>query len=173
MSNDEIQNPITQLDMKNAGHPHELLLINLIFNHVLLFIGTMGLVGPYPLLPLVVPVTSVGILSYIFLRAKRAQTSDTWFVNAHWQICAQRSRKFIFMLLGAGILLLLGWAGYAFLGMTKVKVLALFAVAILPVMVTILILVVLESDAMNQARKGTMPEWAAKRFATLARKTSN
>ena len=164
---------ITQQDTKNAGHPHELLLINLIFNHVLVFIGTMGLVSLYPLLPLIVPVISVGILIYIFFRAKRAQTCDTWFVNAHWQICAQRSRKFILMLLGAGVLLLLGWAGYAFLGMAKVKVLALFAIAILPVMITILILVVLESDAMNLARKGTLPEWAAKRYAPSASETSN
>lgn len=168
-----MQNDVTTQDTKNAGHPHELLLINLIFNHVLVFIGTMGLVSLYPLLPLVVPAISISILGYIFYRAKRAQTCDTPFVNAHWQICAQRSRKFIYMLLGASILLLLGWLGYSFLGMAKVKVLALFAVAILPVMITILVLVVLESDAMNHARKGTLPEWAAKRYAAFTAKAAN
>lgn len=160
-----MQSEISPQEMKRAGHPHELLLINLILNHVLFFISTLGLAGSYPYLPLVVPVISVSILSFIFYRAQRAKTCDSRYVSAHWQICAQRSRKFIFMLAGASLLLLLGWLGYAFLGMAKVTVIALFGVAILPIMATILVLVVLESDAMNQARKGTLPEWAAQRYA--------
>lgn len=173
MSDNLMPADISEADSKNAGHPHELLLINLIFNHVLVFIGTMGLVSLYPYLPLVVPLISVGIISYIFFRAKRAQTHDSWFVSAHWQVTARRSRIFLIMLAGACLLLLLGWLAHTFLGMAKVKVLALFAVAILPVMITILVLVVLESDAMNQARKRTLPAWAAKRFAVQNGKASN
>lgn len=168
-----MNNEVSPQDTKRAGYPHELLLINLILNHVLIFIATMGLAGSYPLLPLVVPAISVSILAFIFYRAKRALTSDPAFVSAHWQICAYRSRTFLFMLAAASLLLLLGWLGYAYLGMAKVTVFALFAVAILPIMGTILTLVVLESDAMNQARKGTMPQWAAQRFAASTRKSSN
>jgi len=167
-----MQSEISLQEMKRAGHPHELLLINLILNHVLFFISTLGLAGSYPYLPLVVPVISVSILSFIFYRAQRAKTCDSRYVSAHWQISAQRSRKFIFMLAGASLLLLLGWLGYAFLGMAKVTVIALFGVAILPIMATILVLVVLESDAMNQARKGTLPEWAALRYAVTTRSQS-
>ena len=161
-----MQAEISSQDAKHAGNPHELLLINLILNHVLIFISTLGLAGSYPYLPLVVPATSFSILTYIFLRAQRAKTNDPWFVSAHWQICAQRSRIFLAMLAGACLLLLLGWLGYTFLGMAKVTVIALFAVAILPVMGTLLVLVVLESDALNQARKGTLPQWAMQRYAT-------
>lgn len=161
---------ISPQDAKRAGFPHELLLINLILNHVLIFIASMGLAGSYPLLPLVVPVISVSILGFIFYRARRALTRDPWFVSAHWQVCAHRSRTFMIMLAGASLLLLLGWLVYSQLGMAKVTVLALFAVAILPIMATLLTLVVLESDAMNHARKGTLPQWAAQRFAATTSK---
>ncbi len=173
MKDENMQADVSPQDIKRGGHPHELLLINLILNHVLIFIATMGLAGSYPLLPLVVPFISVSIVSFIFYRARLARTRDTLFVSAHWQICAQRSRIFLIMLAGACLLLLLGWLAYAYLGMAKVTVLALFAVAILPVMATILVLVVLESDAMNHARKGTLPEWALQRYGASARKISN
>jgi len=173
MKDDLMQAEISTQDAKRAAFPHELLLLNLILNHVLIFIGTMGLAGSYPFLPLVVPIISVSIVSFIFYRARLARTRDTLFVNAHWQICAQRSRIFLFMLAGACLLLLLGWLGYAYLGMAKVTVIALSGIAILPVMGTILVLVVLESDAMNHARKGTLPEWAAQRFAASSKEISN
>lgn len=152
-------------DARRAAHPHELILVNLILNHVFFFVSTLGLSGPYPFLPLMVPVISVSILAYIFWRAQRAQTRDPWFVSVHWQVCARRSRIFLAMLAGACVLLLLGWLGYFYLHMAKVLVLALFSIAGLPVMVTMLVLVVLESEALNQARNGSLPQWAAQRFA--------
>lgn len=152
-------------DARRAAHPHELILINLILNHVFFFVSTLGLSGPYPFLPLMVPIISVSILAYIFWRARRAKAFDPWFVSAHWQVCARRSRIFLAMLAGACVLLLLGWLGYFYLHMAKVLVLALFSIAGLPVMVTLLVLVVLESEALNQARNGSLPQWAAERFA--------
>jgi hypothetical protein len=160
-------------DAKRAAHPHELILVNLILNHVFFFVSTLGLSGPYPYLPLMVPIISVSILAYIFWRAKRAQTYDPWFVSAHWQICARRSRLFLAMLAGACLLLLLGWLGYSYLHMEKVLVLALFAIAGLPVMVTMLVLVVLESDTLHQAGNGSLPQWAVQRFAASKEFVSN
>lgn len=164
---------ISSQDAKRAAHPHELLLVNLILNHVFFFVSTLGLSRPYPLLPLIVPLISVSILAYIFWRAKRAQTRDPWFVSAHWQVCARRSRIFLAMLAGACLLLLLGWLGYFYLHMAKVLVLALFSVAGLPVMITMLVLVVLESEALHQARNGSLPQWAARRFAATNEPLSN
>ena len=155
---------VSAQDAKRAAHPHELLLVNLILNHVFFFVSTLGLSGPYPFLPLMVPIISVSILTFIFWRTNRAQTCDSWFVSAHWQVCARRSRLFLAMLAGACLLLLLGWLGYFYLHMAKVQVLALFSIAGLPVMITMLVLVVLESEALNQARNGSLPQWAARRF---------
>ncbi|MFZ2540716.1 MAG: hypothetical protein WAW75_02960 [Gallionella sp.] len=164
---------VSSQDAKRAAHPHELILVNLILNHVFFFVSTLGLSGPYPLLPLMVPTISVSILAFIFWRANREHTRDSWFVSAHWQICARRSRIFLAMLAGACLLLLLGWMGYIYLHMAKVLVLALFAVAGLPVMVTMLVLVVLESEALHQARNGSLPQWAAQRFAASKEPVSN
>ncbi len=158
-------------DTKRAAHPHELLLVNLILNHVFFFVSTLGLSGPYPYLPLMVPIISISILAYIFWRAQRAKTCDPWFVNAHWQVCARRSRIFLAMLAGACVLL--GWLGYYYLHMAKVLVLALFSIAGLPVMITLLVLVVLESEALNQARNGSLPQWAVERFAPSKEPISN
>lgn len=164
---------VSPQDAKRAAHPHELILVNFILNHVFFFVSSLGLSGPYPYLPLIVPIISVSILAYIFWRAKRAQTRDPWFVNAHWQVCARRSRIFLAMLAGACLLLLLGWLGYFYLHMAKVQVLALFSIAGLPVMITMLVLVVLESDALHQARNGSLPQWAARRFAASGMHASN
>ena len=160
-------------ETKRAAHPHELLLVNLILNHVFFFVSTLGLSGPYPYLPLMVPIISISILAYIFWRAQRVKTCDPWFVNAHWQVCARRSRIFLAMLAGACLLLLLGWLGYYYLHMAKVLVLALFSIAGLPVMITLLVLVVLESEALNQARNGSLPQWAVERFAPSKEPISN
>ena len=164
---------VSAQDAKRAAHPHELLLVNLILNHVFFFVSTLGLARPYPFLPLMVPIISVSILAYIFWRAQRAQTCDPWFVSAHWQVCARRSRLFLVMLAGACLLLLLGWLGYFYLHMAMVLVLALFSIAGLPVMATMLVLVVLESEALHQARNGSLMQWAAERFATSKKPISN
>lgn len=170
---DTMKYDIPAPEAKRAAHAHELLLVNLILNHVFLFISTLSLSGPYPYLPLVVPLISISILSYILWRAHRAQTNVHWFVNAHWQMCARRSRIFLSMLVIVGLMLLLGWVGYAYFHLAKVLVLAWFSVAGLPVMGTLLTLVVLESDALNQARNGRFPQWAAQRFAASRKAISN
>ena len=162
---DTMKFDVSAQDAKRAAHPHELLLVNLILNHVFFFVSSLGLSGPYPYLPLMVPIISVSILAYIFWRAQRAKICDPWFVSAHWQVCARRSRLFLAMLAGASLLLLLGWLGYFYLHMAKVLVLALFSIAGLPVMITMLVLVALESEALNQACNSSLPQWAAERFA--------
>jgi hypothetical protein len=99
-----------------------------------------------------VPVFSFLALAYILWRARRAKQQDEWYVMCHWQICAARSRLFIYMLLLGLSVVLLGWLGYSQLGMMKEVVIALIGgVGILPVMVTVLILILMESDALHQA----------------------
>ncbi|WP_419590911.1 hypothetical protein [Thiolapillus sp.] len=44
---------------KKARHPHEFLLINLITNHILLFVGLLGMAKQEPWLLLIVPIISL------------------------------------------------------------------------------------------------------------------
>ncbi|MBK5963501.1 hypothetical protein CCR95_05200 [Thiocystis minor] len=156
---------VTHDEIKRANVPHELFLINLIGNHILLTVGLGGLAGSYPWVMALIPAISFGILGFTLWRARRAIEHDSWYVMCHWQVCARRSRLFMLML---GLLLLavaLGWAGYTYGGMMKEAVWALVAgIGILPVMASILVLVMIESDALYHANQAKLPHWVVERF---------
>ena len=148
-----------------AKIPHEILLTNLIGNHILWFIAALGMAGSYWQPLLVVPVFSFGTLAYILWRARRAKAQDDWYVMCHWQICAARSRVFIYLLLLGVTVVILGWVGYTYFGMMKVAVYAISGgVGILPVMVTVLILILMESDALHQASLQKLPKRIVEKY---------
>lgn len=157
-----MQFEITEQERKNARHPHEILLINLVTNHILIFVAILGLAKTYPALLLVVPAISITILSYLLFRARRALTTAPWFEKCHWQLCRQRSRFFIAMLaiMGLVITAVLLVAG----GEPKPQHYALGGVGMLPTLLSVLALIVMESDAMHQARQGKLPDSMIKRF---------
>jgi len=156
---------VTTEESHNAKIPHEIFLTNLIANHILWFVAALGLVKSYWQPLALVPVVSVVILSYTLWRAGKSRKVDTWFVMCHWQIAAKRSMIFIGMLTFLGLVTTLGWAGYTFLGMKKVAVQAMIGGAgILPVMVTVLVLIIMESDALHQATQHKLPKAIQERF---------
>ena len=137
---------------RQAKIPHDIFLTNLIGNHILWFVAALGLVRSYWQPLALVPIVSLALLVYTLWRAKRSLKDDHWYVMVHWQIAAQRSRFFIYMLLAVLVVCLLGWIGYTYLGMMKVAVMALMGgVGLLPIMVTVLVLILMESDALHQA----------------------
>lgn len=135
-----------------AKAPHDIFLTNLIGNHILWFVAALGLVRSYWQPLALVPVVSLSLLAYTLWRAKQSPQRDEWYVMVHWQIAAERSRFFIYMILAVLTVCLLGWIGYTYLGMMKVAVVALIGgIGLLPIMVTVLILILMESDALHQA----------------------
>ncbi len=156
---------VTPQEIKQAKVPHELFLTNLIGNHILMTVALGGIAGSFPWALALIPIVSFSILGFTLWRAHRAIRRDSWYVMCHWQVCARRSRFFMLML---GLLLLaamLGWAGYTYGGMMKEAVWALVAgTGILPVMATILVLVMIESDALYHANQARLPDWVVERF---------
>ncbi|MEJ2394918.1 MAG: hypothetical protein P8045_12935 [Candidatus Thiodiazotropha sp.] len=137
---------------RQAKIPHDIFLTNLIGNHILWFVAALGLVRSYWQPLALVPIVSLSLLVYTLWRAKQSRQGTHWYVMVHWQIAAERSRFFIYMLLAVMGVSLLGWIGYTYLGMMKVAVMALIGgVGLLPIMVTVLILILMESDALHQA----------------------
>ena len=137
---------------RQAKIPHDIFLTNLIGNHILWFVAALGLVRSYWQPLALVPIVSLSLLVYTLWRAKQSRQRDPWYVMVHWQIAAERSRFFIYMLLAVTAVFLLGWVGYTYMGMMKVAVMALIGgVGLLPIMVTVLILILMESDALHQA----------------------
>ncbi len=160
-----MQVQISEQSAKRAKFPHELFLFNLITNHILLFVGLLGLVKSYPILAAVTPTISILVLGYLLLRNQQVQRSEAdWFTRCHWQLAARRSRFFIGMLLVLGLILLALFASVD--GVTqnlRPGHYALLGVTLLPMMFTILALIVMESDAMHQAKQGKLPQWLFER----------
>lgn len=135
-----------------AKIPHDIFLTNLIGNHILWFVASLGLARSYWQPLALVPIVSLGLLFYTLWRARGSKLRDPWYVMVHWQIAAERSRFFIYMLLAAITISIFGWIGYTYWGMKQVAVMALIGgVGLLPIMVTVLILIIMESDALHQA----------------------
>jgi hypothetical protein len=60
---------------------------------------------------------------------------------------------------------LLAWAGHVYGGMMKEAAIALvIGLGILPVMGTVLVLIVIESDALYHANQAKLPAWVVERF---------
>jgi hypothetical protein len=156
---------ITDEESHKAKIPHEIFLTNLIGNHILWFIAALGLAKTYWQPLALVPVASVLLLSYTLWRARKSRERDSWYVMVHWQICAARSRIFILMLALALMVTALGWAGHAYLGMMKEAVYALVGgLGILPVMVTVLVLILMESDTLHQASLHKLSDRIVERY---------
>lgn len=154
---------ISSEEGKRAKWPHEIFLINLIFNHIFVFCATVAVVGSFPLLPALVPAISFSIIGYILIKARQVAASDeSWFVKAHWQIGARRNHYFMLLLtitcaVSAGGLWLSKMMGWA-----KIPTIALIGGAgLLPFMVVLLVLIVLGNESLYMARDGKLP----KRFA--------
>lgn len=143
-----------------AKWPHEIFLINLVFNHILVFASTFGVYSTFPYMVLIVPITSFAITAYLLVQARQiAKSDETWFVKSHWIIADRRNKHFMWLLtitctlVGGGVLLskLMGWS--------KITTLALLGgFGMLPFMVALLILIVLGNDSMYQARHGKLPK---------------
>lgn len=143
-----------------AKWPHEIFLINLVFNHILVFASTFGVFSTFPLMVLIVPITSFAITGYILIKARQiAKGNETWFVKSHWAIADKRNKHFMWLLVitcaivGGGLLVskLMGWS--------KIATIALIGgFGLLPFMVALLVLIVLGNDSMYQARHGKLPK---------------
>jgi hypothetical protein len=151
---------VSPAEAKRAKWPHEIFLINLIFNHIFVFVATVSVVGSFPLLPALVPIISCCIIGYILIKSKQVSASDeTWFVKAHWQICARRNRLFILLLSVPCVIAVGGLWLSKTLGWAKIPTIALIGgVGLLPFMAALLVLIILGNESVHLARSGKLPK---------------
>ncbi|MBA3023337.1 MAG: hypothetical protein KJ572_02200 [Gammaproteobacteria bacterium] len=149
-------------EIVRAKWPHEIFLINLVFNHILVFASTFGVFSTFPLMVLIVPFTSFAITGYILFKARTIAASDeTVFVKAHWALAHKRNSHFMWLLIVACCVMAGGlWLSSA-MGWSKIATIALLGgVGLLPFMVSLLILIVLGNDAVHQAKSSKLPKGA-------------
>ena len=152
-------------ELKKSRIPHEVFLTNLIFNHVLVFVAIMSASSLTHFI-VVIPVFSVLSLIYLFWGAQRAKTKASWYVCAHWQIAARRSRFFLLMLAVMGIIFAIIWGLSG--GDMKPQHWAFGGAAFLPTMVSVLGLIIFESESLHQAKNGVLPDWVSERYPEKA-----
>lgn len=149
-------------EIERAKWPHEIFLINLVFNHILVFASTFGVFSTFPLMVLIVPILSFGITAYLLFKARAVAASDeTVFVKAHWALAHKRNAHFMWLLtIACGVLGGGYWLSIT-MGWSKIATIALLGgVGLLPFMVSLLILIVLGNDAVHQAKSSKMPKEA-------------
>jgi hypothetical protein len=156
---------VSREEIKRAKVPHEIFLTNLIGNHILMAVAAGGIAGSFPWVMAAIPAISFTILGYTLWRARRAIGRDPWYVMCHWQVCARRSKLFILMLTLLLAAVALAWASHVYGGVMKEAAIAMVAGGgILPVMVTVLVLIIVESDALYHANLARLPAWVVDRF---------
>jgi hypothetical protein len=156
---------VSEAEITDAKHPHEIFLINLITNHILIFVGLLGMAKTFPWVTLVTPTISIVVLSYLMIRARSKLGNASWYAACHWQLCAHRSKLFIGMLLVLAVVvggLLLSVGGDA--SQLKPGHYALGGVSALPTLLFILVLIVMESDALHKAKTGEVPQWLIDKY---------
>jgi hypothetical protein len=157
--------PVDARARRRAKIPHELFLTNLIGNHILVFVATLGMASHNILPVLSVPLISLAILAFTLGWARRSRHHDGWYVMAHWQVAARLSWIFIAMLALLALAAAGAWFGYGTLGLRKETALALVGgLGMLPTMVTMLVLIIVESDVLHQAAHGRLPRWIVRRY---------
>jgi len=156
---------VSEEEINAAKVPHDIFLSNLIMNHILLFTGIAAFGGHYIKYLALVPLFSFVALAVTFYRASRVKREDSEFVYVHWQIARRWSVLFTGVLTLLCTVSFLGWLGQEYANMMTEMVYALIGgLGILPTLLSVLVLVVIESDSLHHARIGTMPESAKKRF---------
>jgi len=159
---------VTEKEINAAKVPHDIFLSNLIMNHILLFTGIAAFGGQYIKFLALVPLFSFIALAVTFFRASRVKREDSEFVYVHWQIARRWSVLFTGILTLLCTVSFLGWLGQEYANMMTEMVYALIGgLGILPTLLSVLVLVVIESDSLHHARMGTIPESAKKRFSVI------
>ena len=144
-------------EQSRASFAHELLMMNLSFFHLLVpvVILSSGHILVFLTLALI---CSVVIIIWIAQKAK--QTSDSELVKAHWQLAWRRCRLLLIGYAVSAVIMLLGWG----LGtmqtdakMSGILLVVFSRIAVVPTMIIVLIIFILSTSSLSQARQGEIP----------------
>lgn len=149
----------TDHERKRARHLHDILLFNLVVNHIFIFLMALTLINQTKLFLYTNIALSISLLTYILIKAKQALTNEpSWYIRCHWQFAAKRARLFLMLFLALGSLTIALYYGGKAMGMKTVATWALTGgFGLLPFMVAVLGLIIVEWDAQQQSSSGKVP----------------
>jgi hypothetical protein len=168
--------PIDESTKRKAKTPHELAMVNLLLFNLLLLIALLAgsflqkgsALADYKLAGVLVPLfLSLSIVTYSFARARTTAADGPWFVAAHWKLATNRYRILLIAYVVGAALIGLGWLlsqAQRDPRMEELMFIALQRVAIAPILLSLMVLIMLESGSLYQAGRGEVPDGLAKRF---------
>ena len=158
------QTEFSDKELKEGQFPHQIFLFNLIGNHVLLIL--IALSNSSYLEVTAIPIgISLMIFSYILIKAPTRLKSESEFVRSHWALALKRTKIFLAVYTFLFTAALSSWLAYNYAGVMKEQAIAIAGgLGILPTMVVVLVLCILETDALHQALNGTVPRTFAERL---------
>ncbi len=145
-------------ELKTAQLPHQLFLFNMVGNHILLSIITASN-SSHLWVTAIVPVIALLIFSYTLIRGKSEVKSECLLIRSHWEIVVKRTKIFLITYIALFIGGTIAWLLYSYAGIMKELAFAVVGgLGILPVMVTVLVLTVMESETLGYAMHGRIPD---------------
>ncbi|HYN76353.1 MAG TPA: hypothetical protein VES73_01000 [Lamprocystis sp. (in: g-proteobacteria)] len=168
--------PVTEPVRRQAKSPHELAMVNLLLFNLLVLIALLGgsfvekdsSLAAYTTLGVAVPLgISLALVGYTWLRARQIAQVGPWFLAAHWRLAAGRYRILLGAYVAGAGLIGLGWLlahTQKLPGMQDMMFIALQRVAIAPMLITLMVLIMLESSALYAAQRGEVPDPLVKSF---------
>jgi hypothetical protein len=167
---------IDAITRRRAKSAHELAIVNLLLINLFVMIALLAgsfaqpgsALSDYKLAGVLVPLAiSLAIIGFSFAKASRASAADSWFVTAHWRLATGRYKiLLIAYAVGAGLIGLGGLLSQSQPDprMAGMMFIALQRVAIAPILICVMVLIMLESGSLYQARRGEVPGGVIERF---------
>lgn len=158
------QSEYSKKELKDGQFPHQLFLFNMVGNHVL--VALIALSNSSHLEVIAIPIfISLAILAYTLIKAPARLKSESLFVRSHWQIVVKRTRMFLITYAALFTVGLIAWLSYSYAGVMKEQAIAIAGgLGILPTMVVVLVLTIMETDALHQALNARIPKTMAERL---------
>jgi hypothetical protein len=155
---------------RKAKTPHELAMVNLLLFNLLILIALLAgaflqegsTLAAYRMAGIVAPLTvSLGIVAYTFVNAKKLSATGPWFAAAHWRLATGRHKILLISYVVGAAFVGLGWVlsqSQSDPRMEELMFVALQRVAIAPFLLSLMVLIMLESGALYQAGRGEVPD---------------
>ena len=159
---------INDNDSRLAKRPHNLFMLNLALCHLLMTPAAIALeIGLWGML---LPLSfSLSIILFTWLHSNHLQQQANRFVFLHWKLAVKR---YVYLLISYGVTAFLLALGM-FVAMTTpdthmqhILQTVFVRIAIMPVLIMVMINFYLESNAINQATAGEIPDAIAKDYLT-------
>jgi len=145
-------------DKSRAGFAHEMVMMNLAIFHLLLPVAALssGYISTFLSLAL------IGSAVMIFLVARKAhQENELELVIVHRKLAWKRCRLLLIAYAVSTVIMLIGWLLATIQvdqNMFSIMLVVFSRIAAVPIVLAVLILLVMETTALSQARQGIIPD---------------